>query len=146
MTDETPKQKYSALVGCFVRAYGHIEFDAESDDVAEAAAIEAFKKQQDGAIFIDVDWNIKALPSIVSLDREEGDERAEVNCGIDFSLTSDDALQYAASDLREALLVAMPYVLDVLGNPEQLAGFKKGAVQKDVAKIRAAIAKSEGPV
>jgi hypothetical protein len=47
-----------------------------------------------------------------------------------------------APELLEALLTALPYVEDVLDNPEQLACFKNGVVERDLAKIRAAIAKA----
>jgi hypothetical protein len=47
----------------------------------------------------------------------------------------------AAPDLLEALLIALPYVTDAEGFPEQ---FKHGVVARDVKKIRAAIAKAEG--
>ena len=50
----------------------------------------------------------------------------------------------AAPDLLEALLDALPYVEDVLDNPEQLACFKPGTVQRHVKAIRAAIAKATG--
>ena len=49
----------------------------------------------------------------------------------------------AAPDLLEALIRALPYVLDVLDNPEHLACFKKGTVQADVKAIRAAIARTQ---
>lgn len=39
----------------------------------------------------------------------------------------------------EALLAALPYVEDVLENPEQLADFKPGVVQKHAEQIREAI-------
>ena len=38
-------------------------------------------------------------------------------------------------ELIEALLTALPYVEDVLGNPEHLKCFKQGAVQRDVKQI-----------
>jgi hypothetical protein len=50
----------------------------------------------------------------------------------------------AAPDMLEALFLALPYVEDVLDNPEQLACFKSGVVQRDVKAIRAAIAKATG--
>jgi hypothetical protein len=52
----------------------------------------------------------------------------------------------AAPDLLEALLDALPYVEDVLDNPEQLACFKAGTVQRHAKAIRAAIAKATGEV
>ena len=50
----------------------------------------------------------------------------------------------AAPDLLEALLLALPYVEDVLDNPEQLACFKAGTVERHAKAIRAAIAKATG--
>lgn len=50
----------------------------------------------------------------------------------------------AAPDLLEALFLALPYVEDVLDNPEQLACFKSGVVQGHAKAIRAAIAKATG--
>jgi hypothetical protein len=50
----------------------------------------------------------------------------------------------AAPDMLDALLLALPYVEDILDNPEQLACFKSGVVQRDVKAIRAAIAKATG--
>lgn len=50
----------------------------------------------------------------------------------------------AAPALLEALFDALPYVEDVLDNPEQLACFKAGTVQRHAKAIRAAIAKATG--
>ena len=50
----------------------------------------------------------------------------------------------AAPALLEALFLALPYVEDVLDDPEQLACFKPGVVQRDVKAIRAAISKATG--
>ena len=50
----------------------------------------------------------------------------------------------AAPKLLAALLDALPYVEDVLSNPEQLACFKKGVVQSHAKAIRAAIADATG--
>jgi hypothetical protein len=50
----------------------------------------------------------------------------------------------AAPELLHALLDALPYVEDVLADPEQLACFKPGIVQAHARAIRAAIAKAEG--
>jgi hypothetical protein len=50
----------------------------------------------------------------------------------------------AAPDLLEALFLALPYVESVLDDPEQLACFKPGVVQRDVKVIRAAISKATG--
>lgn len=52
------------------------------------------------------------------------------------------ALIAAAPVLVEALLAALPYVEDVIDNPEQLRCFKAGVVQRDVKKIRDALAKA----
>lgn len=57
---------------------------------------------------------------------------------------ADAALIAAAPDLLEALYDALPYVEDVLSDPEQLACFKKGVVQRHAAAIRAAITKARG--
>lgn len=51
-------------------------------------------------------------------------------------------LEQANAELAEALIDAMIYAEDVLGNPEQLACFKKGVVQRHVKAARAAIAKA----
>jgi hypothetical protein len=53
-------------------------------------------------------------------------------------------LAAASPELLEALLLALPYVEDVLDNPEQLACFKRGVVQSHVKAIRAAIDKATG--
>ncbi len=58
----------------------------------------------------------------------------------------DAQLAAAAPDLLEALLDALPYVEDVLDNPEQLACFKTGTVERHAKAIRAAIAKATGEV
>lgn len=50
----------------------------------------------------------------------------------------------AAPDLLEALLNALPYVEDVLNDPQQLACFKPGIVEGHAKSIRAAIAKATG--
>lgn len=46
-------------------------------------------------------------------------------------------------ELLQALCNALPYVEDVLSNPDQLACFKPGIVQAHAEAIRAAIAKAE---
>jgi hypothetical protein len=46
-------------------------------------------------------------------------------------------------EMLEALYAALPYVEDVLDNPEQLACFKKGVVQRHAAQIRKAIDRAE---
>jgi hypothetical protein len=50
----------------------------------------------------------------------------------------------AAPELLDALFNALPYVEDVLDNPEQLACFKAGVVERHAKAIRAAIAKATG--
>jgi hypothetical protein len=50
----------------------------------------------------------------------------------------------AAPELLDALSNALPYVEDVLDNPEQLACFKAGVVERHAKAIRAAIAKATG--
>lgn len=50
-------------------------------------------------------------------------------------MTSEEITQL----LEQALLTALPYVEDVLDNPEQLACFKRGVVQRDVKQIRKAL-------
>jgi hypothetical protein len=50
----------------------------------------------------------------------------------------------AAPEMLAALLDALPYVEDVLADPEQLACFKPGIVQAHAAAIRAAILKATG--
>jgi hypothetical protein len=46
-------------------------------------------------------------------------------------------------ELLDALVLALPYVTDAEGFPEQ---FKPGVVRKHVAQIRAAIAAAEGAI
>ena len=53
-------------------------------------------------------------------------------------------LAASAPEQPEALLDALPYVEDVLDDPEHLACFKAGVVQRHVKAIRAAIAKATG--
>jgi hypothetical protein len=53
-------------------------------------------------------------------------------------------LMAASPELLEALLNALPYVTDVLDNPEQLACFKKGVVHGHVKQMRNAIEKATG--
>ena len=53
-------------------------------------------------------------------------------------------LEQANAELVEALIDAMIYAEDVLSNPEQLACFKKGTVERHVKQMREAIAKAEG--
>lgn len=50
----------------------------------------------------------------------------------------------AAPDLLDALLLALPYVEDVLADKDQLACFKPGVVQGHAKTIRAAIAEAVG--
>jgi hypothetical protein len=96
-SDETPPKSYSATIGVYVRTYGSIEFQAESDEAATAAAIVAFKQD---ASFEDFDWNNLAFPSIVSLASDANQTIAE---GIDFPLSPEDARDMASGDLLAAL-------------------------------------------
>lgn len=50
-----------------------------------------------------------------------------------------EKLKKTNRDMQEALLSALPYVEDVLDNPEQLKCFKRGVVQKHANQIRKAI-------
>jgi hypothetical protein len=59
-------------------------------------------------------------------------------------MNSDARLIASAPELLEALCDALPYVEDVLSNPEQLACFKRGVVEKHANAIRAAIRKANG--
>ncbi len=47
------------------------------------------------------------------------------------------------TDILQALCDALPYVEDVLNNPEQLACFKPGVVQAHARAIREGIAQLE---
>lgn len=53
-------------------------------------------------------------------------------------------LMTASPDLLDALLDALPYVEDVLSDPEQLACFKPGVVERHASAIRAAIERATG--
>jgi hypothetical protein len=53
-------------------------------------------------------------------------------------------LRGAAPKMLAALLDALPYVEDVLSNPEQMACFKRGVVQGHAEAIRAAIEEATG--
>jgi hypothetical protein len=69
------------------------------------------------------------------------------NIGMGWSAAEDTAnahLISAAPELLDALFNALPYVEDVLDNPEQLACFKAGVVERHAKAIRAAIAKATG--
>lgn len=48
------------------------------------------------------------------------------------------------AEALDALYDALPYVEDVLNNPEQLACFKPGVVQAHARTMRAVIARAEG--
>lgn len=65
------------------------------------------------------------------------------------ALSGDDAKRIALScnahdELVEALLLALPYIEDVLADKDQLACFKPGAVQAHRKQVCAALAKAEG--
>jgi len=61
---------------------------------------------------------------------------------IDRELEERARLRDAAPDLLAALLDALPYIEDVIANPDQLACFKPGIVEAHARAARAAIAKA----
>ena len=73
---------------------------------------------------------------------DENGDTGEVICNPSPMGEANACLIEAAPDLLAALLDALPYVEDVLDNPEQLACFKPGVVQRHTKAIRAAIAKA----
>jgi hypothetical protein len=75
---------------------------------------------------------------------EEGTVVAELTACCNGITDRTGTLMAAAPDLLAALLDALPYVEDVINDPEQLACFKRGTVQGHAANIRAAIAKARG--
>jgi hypothetical protein len=89
---------------------------------------------------------VEAIGDFIS--REAAEQTFERITGIPFAGTREVMervrVMHAGPRLLEALLDALPYVEDVISNPEQLACFKKGAVQAHVKAIRAAIAEAEG--
>jgi hypothetical protein len=100
--DDTPLKSYSATIGVYVRAYGHIKFEAEGDETATAAAIAVFKDRTQDVFFADFDWNNLAHPSIVSIDDAEDSDRTIAE-GVDFALSPEDARDLASADLLTAL-------------------------------------------
>lgn len=84
------------------------------------------------------DCNGEDLSAMVDV---EGDEEFAKTELINFE---PQRLLDVAPKLLEALLNALPYVEDVLSNPEQLACFKKGVVQGHAKAIREAIAEANG--
>jgi hypothetical protein len=61
---------------------------------------------------------------------------------IDRQLEASARLRDAAPELLAALLDALPYIEDVIANPDQLACFKPGIVEAHARAARAAIAKA----
>ena len=92
-------------------------------------------------------WTVDGTTAAKNLDViGEGGRVAMLDCDdIDAdTLEANARLIAAAPDLLEALFLALPYVESVLDDPEQLACFKAGTVQRDVKAIRSAILKATG--
>jgi hypothetical protein len=90
-------QEYTALIGAYVRSYAEIKFEAAGDEEAVAAAIAKFEANERDMTFHETDWDNRALPSIVSLERFP--DRDLVIEGHDFALDQDDARDLHAQEL-----------------------------------------------
>ena len=93
--------RYHVTYGSFVRMYADHFIDADNDDAARTRAIEDFKSHSQEFQWLDPNYDNLALPSIVSI--QSGDPPGDVLEGYDFSVTDDDARQYAAHKMLQAL-------------------------------------------
>ena len=93
--------RYHVTFAAFVRMYADHFIDADNDDAARLHAIEDFKSHSQEFQWIDPQYDNLALPSIVSI--QTGDPPGDVLEGYDFSVTDDDAHQYAAHKMLQAL-------------------------------------------
>ena len=93
--------RYHITCGAYVRMYADYFIDADNDDAARTRAIEDFKSHSQEFQWLDPNYDNLALPSIVSIQTD--DAREDVLQGYDFSVTDDDARQYAAYKMLQAL-------------------------------------------
>lgn len=90
-------------------------------------------------------WAIRAHDLMQRIQTHDGHTVAipAMNDGVSALASSANArLIAAAPALLEALLDALPYVEDVLSDPDALACFKPGTVERHAKAIRAAIARA----
>lgn len=125
------KQTYYVTAWCDRPFTAQVEVEAETPQEALALAREAIHdapaEECDQGYYWD-EWRVDT----------EGAE------GVLLHLEEQARLQAVGPKLLAALLDALPYVEDVIANPDQLACFKRGVVQAHAKAIRAAIAEAEG--
>ena len=85
--------EYRVVFGAYVRMYANDRLYAETDDMAYQRAIEEFQHRGCDLHWLDPDYGNLALPSIVSVERD--DPPGEVAVHHDFPITPADARQYA---------------------------------------------------
>ena len=93
--------QYRVLFGAYVRMYAEATIDAEDNEAARKRATEEFTARSNELQWSDADYANIALPSIVSMQRD--DRPGDVLDGYDFPITPTDARQYAAGTMLEAL-------------------------------------------
>lgn len=131
-------KQYSAVIGVYVRTYAYFSFEAENDEAAAAAAIAKFKADDSSISFQDTDWNNTIQPAIASITDEE--TNTNIIEGESFTLGKQDALEYAAQDMYEALKEAeksVSYACTALQAPQA------SSIRFTLEMIREVIAKAE---
>jgi hypothetical protein len=93
--------QYRIVFGAYVRMYADHTVEADTAEAARTRAIQEFKARASEFRWLDPNYDNLALPSIVSL--EADDPPGDILEGIDFSVTSADARQYAANKMLQAL-------------------------------------------
>jgi hypothetical protein len=93
--------RYHVTFGAYVRMYADHFIDADNDDAARTRAIEDFKSHRQEFQWLDPNYDNLALPSIVTIQSDDAQE--DILQGYDFSATPEDARQYAAHKMLEAL-------------------------------------------
>lgn len=93
--------EYRIVFGAYVRMYADHTVETENDEAARQLAIQEFKTRSAQLQWFDADYTNLALPSICSMQRD--DPPGDVLEGHDFPVTPEDARQYAANKMLEAL-------------------------------------------
>lgn len=125
--------KYNAMVGCYVRSYCQFDFEADNDEAAKAAAIAKFKADENDISFDETDWDNKALPSIVQIERDHETAILDTVTILEhenFALTEDDARDIHAAEMLKTLQA-------IATDPQMTLHKIVGAARAVVAKIEA---------
>jgi hypothetical protein len=121
--------------------YAECTIDADDNEAARKRAIDQFKTHAPELQWVDANYDNLALPSIVNIQCD--DPPSDVLEGYDFAITAEDARQYAAHKLLNALLSLLPDIESEIDQRKCSADDKDWIeLDRRAADARAAIAEA----